>query len=255
MSNISYSAIITIIFYEIKNFFKEYQFNVLAPLVNTLLFILILSTIYNYYSFDQTENSYIYFLVPGVIMAVVMQTSFSHMSEVIISMKQIGSFNDLLVSPISRIEIYFSFIFSSVIVCLFIAIFNTLIISIFLENIKINFLFFFYYLIIGIIIFSSFGAVTGFLSNNWDTQSSISNFFIMPISFFSSNFFSISALDDNFKFLFLYNPFYYLVNGFRNSFYNDFEKTFSSSIYIEIVCLITLIISLYIFKKGYKVIN
>ena len=101
MSNISYSAIKTILVYEIKDYFKEFQFNIVAPLINTLLFVFILSTIQNYYSFDIKESSYISFLVPGIVMMVVIQSSFNHLSEVIISMKQIGSFNDYLFSPIS----------------------------------------------------------------------------------------------------------------------------------------------------------
>ena len=108
MSNISYSAIKTIIFYDIKFFFKEFQFNIISPLVNTLIFIFIIFSINKHYIFVPEPDSYINFLIPGMIIMVVMQSSFSHISEVIISMKQIGSFNDYLVSPINRIEILLS---------------------------------------------------------------------------------------------------------------------------------------------------
>ena len=119
MSNISYFAIKTIFIYEVKDFFKEFQFNIVAPLINTLLFVIILSTIESYYSIPSDGGSYLNFLVPGIIIMVVMQASFNHLSEVIISMKQIGSFNDYLMSPISRIEIFFSLILSSLVCVLF----------------------------------------------------------------------------------------------------------------------------------------
>ena len=108
-SNFSYFAIRTIALHEIKDFFKEYQFNIIAPLINTILFVFIISTINKYYSIVSDEDSYINFFVPGMIFIVVIQTSFNHLSELIISMKQSGSFNDYLISPISRIELFFLF--------------------------------------------------------------------------------------------------------------------------------------------------
>ena len=107
--NLSLLAIKTIILNEIKNFFAEFQYNIVAPFINTAIFIFILSTINKYYIFSNLEVSYINFLVPGIIIAVVMQTSFGHLSKVIINMKQIGSFDDYLMSPISRFEIFLSF--------------------------------------------------------------------------------------------------------------------------------------------------
>ena len=124
MSNFSYFAIKTIIFREIKNFFNEFQYNIIAPLINTLLLVFILSTINNLYNVGFLKDSYMFFLIPGIIMTVVMQTSFSHLSQVIISMKQIGSFDDYLISPISREEIFLSFLISSIFVCLIVALIN-----------------------------------------------------------------------------------------------------------------------------------
>ena len=129
MSNISYFAIKTIFIYEVKDFFKEFQFNIVAPLINTLLFVIILTTIESYYGIPSDGDSYLNFLIPGIIMMVVMQSSFNHLSEVIIAMKQIGSFNDYLISPISRVELFISFLLSSVFVCLIIGYLNLFILS------------------------------------------------------------------------------------------------------------------------------
>ena len=255
MSNLSYFSIKTIILFEIKDYFKEFQFNVIAPLINTLLFVFIFSTIDRYYNFNSLESSYINFLIPGMIMSIIIQTSFNHLSEVIINMKQIGSFNDFLISPISRIEIFISFILSSIFVCVIVAFLNFIVLSFFVEYESINFIIFIYYLILSITIFSSIGAIIGFLSFSWDIQSSVANFFILPVSFFSGTFFSIDLVDKKYQFIFYYNPFYYLVNGFRSAFINSYEISFYNNIYICIIVIITLTISIYIFQKGYKVIN
>ena len=254
MSNISYSAIKTILIYEIKDFIKEFQFNIIAPLINTLLFVCILSTIENYYNINTQESSYINFLVPGIIMMVIIQTSFNHLSEVIISMKQTGSFNDYLMSPITRIELCISFIFSSVFVCIIVGFINLLFLSYFTNFDQINYINLFYYLVLTIIIFSSLGALTGFLSFTWDIQSSVSNFFIVPISFFSGTFFPINSLSEKWQFIYRYNPFYYLVHGFRGAFNDKINLSFFNEIYILTIVFIVFLSALYIFQKGYKVI-
>ena len=61
----------------------------------------------------------------------------------------------------------------------------------------------------------------GFLAYRWDTISTVSNFFVSPINFLSGTFFSINALPENIKYILLYNPYYYLISYFRNSFYID----------------------------------
>ena len=254
MSNTSYFAIKTIVFFEIKDYFKEFQFNILSPLISTFLFVLIFTTINKYYAFNVSENSYINFLIPGMIMVVIIQTSFNHLSEVLIRMKQNGSFNDYLVSPISRIEIFFSFLFSSIFVCLAVAFLNLFALSFFTHFESINYLLFVYYIILCAVIFSSIGALTGFLSFTWDVQSTVSNFFILPISFFSGTFFSINSIDKNLQLIFQYNPFYYLVKGFRNSFYNNIQINFYHEFYVLLIVFFTLSFTILIFRKGYKVI-
>ena len=253
MSNISYSAIRTILFYEIKIFFREFQFNIIAPLISTCLFVFILYTVQHYYSTDTQEGSYMNFLIPGIIIMLVIQTSYNHLSEVIISMKQCGSFNDYLTSPISRSEIFISFILSSIVVCLFVGLLNLILLSFFADFSNINYFNMFFYLILTIVIFSSIGASVGFISFTWDFKSSISDFFITPLSFLSGTVFSINVIEAKWKFIFDYNPIYYLVKGFRNSF-NDYNFNFFQDLALFLFTFIFFIISLLIFKKGYKVV-
>jgi|TARA_B110000438_G_C15742094_1_gene618960 ABC-2 type transport system permease protein len=255
MSNFSYLAFKTILHNEIKTYLKQFQFNIIAPLINTLLFVFILSTISKYYISESISATYIEFLIPGIVMTVIFQSGFNHLSEVIISMKQSGSFNDYLVSPISRVEIFLSLLTSSIILCIIVAIVNLIALSFFLDFIKINSVISLYYLILAIITFSSLGALVGFLSYTWDAQSSVSTFFIVPISFFSGSFFSIDVLDNNLKFIFEMNPLYYLIKGFRSSFFEAYQITFLNHIFINLFVFFIFISSLLIFKKGYKVIN
>ena len=255
MSSFSFYAIITIIKFRIKEYFSEYHYSIISPLINTILFVIIFSTIDNYYSLKMNEQSFIEFLIPGLILMTVVQESYDNSSVTLVNMKQIGSFNDFLTAPISRIEIFLSFVISSIIIGVFLGIINYLVLSLFINLEIIQIKYFLYYLIIAIIFFSSLGCLIGFLSYTWDTQSTISNFFVTPINLLSGTFFSINVLPDSLKFLFVYNPYYYIVNNFRSSFYNRFEFDFYINILVFCFVLISLFFTAFVFFKGFKVIK
>ena len=99
------------------------------------------------------------------------------------------------------------------------------------------------------------GALVGFLSYTWDSQSLISNFFITPISFFSGTFFSLDTIHYDWVYFLKLNPFYYLVKGFRSSFINEYTITYLNDVYLFFFFIIFLITVLFVFQKGYKVIS
>ena len=253
MSNVSYYAMKTISFQKIKEFFSEFQYTIIAPLVSTIIFVIILSTISNYYSLNEEEN-YLNFVVPGIVIMVVMQVTYQNISESLIFMKQIGSFNDYLMSPISRIEILFSLLTASIFIGIFTGLVNIVVLTIFVKFYSFNFYIIIYYLFLTSLIFSSIGSIIGFLFFTWDIQSSVSNFIIVPISLLSGTFFSIHAINPKWIFLFKINPFYYLIKKFRESFYEDYGINISEELFLVFFSLFFLIISIFIYKKGCRTI-
>jgi len=252
---INFYAIFTIVKFRIREFAFEYHYSILAPLFSNLIFIIIFSTIDRFYNLSDGNISFLQFLVPGLIIMIVAQESFDNPSASIINSKQIGSFEDFLLSPISRVEIFFAYIMSQIIIGFFLGIINFLILSYFITYNYFSIFTFFYYLFLVIVFFSSVGSVVGFLSYRWDTQSSISNFFISPINFLSGTFFSVNSLSESFKNILLYNPYYYIITYFRDSFYIETEIQYFINIIIFIFVSIIFLISGYIFNKGYNVIK
>tara|TARA_B100000575_G_scaffold275446_1_gene260049 strand:+ start:619 stop:1380 length:762 start_codon:yes stop_codon:yes gene_type:complete len=252
---INYSAIRSIIAFRLKEFFSEYHYSLLAPITTNILFIFVFLTIESYYSLSIDSKSFVLFIAPGLIIMIVAQESYDNPSVTLINMKQIGSLNDLLVAPISRIEILISLLITSIIIGLIIAIFNLIIFSFLIDIHIYSYLFFIYYLIIVIIFFSCFGCLVGVLFNTWDTQSTFSSFFVTPLNFLSGTFFSINYLPDNFKFILYYNPYYYIVNYFRNCFNNEFNFEINQNIYILLFIILSLVITSYVYFKGFSIIK
>ena len=248
-------AIFTIVKFRIKEFTNEYHYSILAPLTSNLLFVIIFSTIDRFYSLSNENISFIEFLIPGLIIMVVAQESFDNPSVSMINSKQIGSFDDFLVAPLSRVEIFVAYLISQIFIGLFIAIINFLILSYFISYNYFSIFNFIYYLLLVIIFFTSIGSLVGFLAYRWDTQSTVSNFFISPINFLSGTFFSINALPENFKVILIYNPYYYIISFFRDSFYIKTELNLYINFIIIMFVSLIFIISGYIFYRGYNVIK
>ena len=85
--------------------------------------------------------------------------------------------------------------------------------------------------------------------------SSVSTFFVTPINFLSGVFFTINTIPESFKFILYYNPYYYVVNNFRSSFYFNFEYNFNNNLLILFFVLMMLFLACYVFHKGFKVIK
>ena len=254
MSNVSYYAIKTIFFFKIKEFFSEYQYSIISPLITIFIFFGVIIILSDNFIFAQNDN-YLKFVIPGFIIMIVMQTSYTNISENLITMKQIGSFNDYLVSPISRIEILMAFMIANIFISLFLALISLFFFSFFIELYSLNYFLFIYYLLLTSIIFSSIGSVVGFLFFTWDMQQAILNFLIIPISLLSGTFFSSEVVNSKWIFLFKYNPFYLIVDSFRKCFDDIIQINYKFELYIIFFTLIFLLISIFIFKKGYKVIQ
>ena len=70
-----------------------------------------------------------------------------------------------------------------------------------------------------------------------------------------STFFSIDIIDTTWRSAFLANPFYYLISNTRKSFNFDQIYHLKIDILLLILVFITVYTTLYIFKKGYRVID
>ena len=251
----NFFAIFTIVRFRIREFTSDYHYSILAPLTSNLLFVIIFSTIDRYYALSNENLSFMQFLIPGLIIMVVAQESFDNTSVSIVNSKQIGSFDDFLVAPVSRVEIFIAYLISQIFIGLFLGFLNFLILSFFISYNYFSLISFLYYLTLVIIFFSSLGSLVGFLAYRWDTISTVSNFFVSPINFLSGTFFSINALPENIKYILLYNPYYYLITYFRDSFYVKDEVNYYLNLIIFIFVFSFLLITAYVFHKGYKVIK
>ena len=80
------------------------------------------------------------------------------------------------------------------------------------------------------------------------------NFIIIPLSFLSGTFYTIDRLPGFLQTVSEFNPFFYMIDGFRYSFLGraDGSITFGL-IYLTALSLLSWLVAYILYKKGYKI--
>ena len=104
IGTVNWTGLFTLYLKEVKRFSNVFLQTITAPMVTTLLFVIVFSI-----AIDRSAGfkgiSFITFLVPGLIMMSVLQNSFANVSSAFMTAKVQGSIVDLLMSPLGPIEI------------------------------------------------------------------------------------------------------------------------------------------------------
>ena len=88
----------------------------------------------------------------------------------------------------------------------------------------------------------SLGTIVGIWADKWDQQQGITNFIVLPLTFLSGTFYSISRLPDFWQTISSVNPFFYNIDGFRYAFTGRSDSSLiSGSIFLIILNIILIL--------------
>ena len=105
----------------------------------------------------------------------------------------------------------------------------------------------------GCMMMGSMGAMVGIWADKWDQQQGITNFIVLPLTFLSGTFYSISRLPEFWQKFALFNPFFYNIDGLRYAFIGQADSKLLSGAIILVLLNICLFFFCYLmFKEGYK---
>ena len=110
-----------------------------------------------------------------------------------------------------------------------------------------------FFLILTSLTFSLFGFIIGLWANNFEKLTLIPLIIITPLVFLGGSFYSISMLPEIWQKISLINPVVYLISGFKFSFYEISDVSlYTSIITIFLIIFFFILITLFIFIKGYN---
>ena len=239
---------------ETLRFLSVFGQTVVGPIITSILFLAVISLALGNDRPNVLGVPFIEFLAPGLIAMQVVQQAFSHSSSSLLMGKIMGNIVDLIGAPLSAAEVTFAVIFASVTRALMIAIISVFIFSLMIEIEIRNYLIFFLYLFLSSFIMGSIGFIAGIFCEKFDHMATATNFIIVPLSFLSGTFYSVERLPNFLNTLSHYNPFFHMIDGFRYSFINEMDGSFSFGlIYLGVISVISWLIAFQLYKKGYKI--
>lgn len=239
---------------EVQRFYSVSVQTIFAPIVSTLLFLVIFGQVIDARMETFSAVSYSQFLIPGLVMMAILQNAFSNSSSSLIQSKMYGNLTFVLVSPLSPLELYIAFIGAAIVRGLAVGA-GVLVVG--WLGFDIHWLSVGWVVLFAVLsaaLMGSIGLLAGILSDKYDHLAAFQNFIIMPLTFLSGVFYSIHALPGIWQTASYFNPFFYMVDGFRYGFYGvaDVSVYLSLSVTLAFLAVMTLI-NLILLTKGVKI--
>ena len=239
---------------EILRFLKVAIQTIISPILTALLFLLVLSLAIGNERGGALGFPFITFLAPGLIAMQIIQQAFSHTSSSIMIGKIQGNIVDVLYAPLSPVEVTLATILAAVTRSFIIAAVSIVAFRYIIDLQFYNFYFIFIYTFLGSFILGAIGFVVGLWAEKFDNMASATNFIIVPLSFLSGTFYSIQKLPNILQKVSEWNPFFYIIDGFRYGFLGVSDGSINFGlIYLLILSCITWFAAYILFKKGYKI--
>ena len=225
-----------------------------SPIITTLLYFAVFGLSVGRFVGEIDGLSYIQFIMPGLIMMNLLNTSFTGISSGIMLSKLMNTLSDILVTPLSHLEIILGFTLSSVIRSVFTAILIYITALFFLPFEMAHPLYLILFTILVAFAFSLFGLIIGIWAENFEQITIIPTFLLMPLSFLGGVFYSIKMLPPFFQSISHFNPVLYMISGMRYGFYgvSDVDPWLAFGFLVLGTAVLT-VFTVYLFSIGYKI--
>jgi ABC-2 type transport system permease protein len=225
-----------------------------SPVVTALLYFLVFGFAVGSRFGNIHGLSYGEFMMPGIIMMNVLTSAFFGVSSGLMLAKIMNTLSDILVSPLSYLEIVLGFTLSSVIRSFIIAVLIYLTALFFIPFEMQHPIYLFFFTLVVTAAFSLMGLIAGIWADNFEKVSFIPTFIIMPLTFLGGVFYSLEMLPPILQTISKYNPFFYIINGMRYGFYGVTDVGPASAMLVSLAILVaTALIAWHLFRIGYKI--
>jgi ABC-2 type transport system permease protein len=195
---------------------KLWTQTVLAPIVSSLLFILVFGLSLG----DRVRNvgtvEYDQFIVPGLIAMAMVQAAFANNASTVFQARFDRYINDILSAPMHPWQMTLGFVVGGVFRGLLIGV-GLLVLAVLLTGISIaNPLALIAVIALCLVLFAAFGTVIGIYAQSWDSTAFIQNIVILPLAFVGGTFYSVALLPSPWEELSHVNPIFYMVQAMRH---------------------------------------
>jgi len=254
VSAASLRGVYTLFAKEIWRFMKVFVQTILTPVVTALLYLLVFGQALEGNIEVYEGVAYSAFLIPGLMMMSIIQNAFANSSSSLIQSKMMGNLVFVLLSPISSLGFFIAFTAAAVVRGVLVALAVYLVAILFVDLPLEAGWAVLVFAVLGSATLGVLGIIAGVWAEKFDQLAGFQNFFILPLSFLSGVFYSIHSLPGMWQTVSQFNPFFYLIDGFRYGFFGQSDANPVLSLGVTLVFLFGLsAVALLMLHKGYKI--
>lgn len=246
------TAFNTLFYKEVLRFWKVATQTITAPIMTAMMYLLIFGQVLE--GHVQVHGiSYTAFLIPGLVMMSILQNAFANASSSLIQSKITGNLVFIMLPPISHWEMFSAYVLAAVVRGLVVGLGVFVVTAWFAHLSFIAPLWIAVFAFLGAAILGIMGLIAGIWAEKFDQLAAFQNFVIVPATFLSGVFYSIKSLPPIWQTISHFNPFFYMIDGFRYGFFGQSDiDPWHSVAFVAVFLVILAGIALQMLRSGYK---
>lgn len=238
---------------EILRFFSVFRQTVIPPAISSFLYFFIFGASLGRHLNVLAGLPYMKFLVPGIVMMYVIESSFANTSSSLFIARWGNHIQELLVSPLSYTEMVMAFLIGGLARGVITGVVVFLVSHAFVHIDIADPWLALYFVVLVALAFSAAGILAGLVAEEFDHLSVFSTFVITPLVFFGGVFHSREIAPQAIQNLTALNPIFYMINGLRYAMVGVSDTSVSTSMAaVAGVFLFIFALVVYLFRRGYK---
>jgi ABC-2 type transport system permease protein len=228
--------------------------SIISPVISTSLYFVVFGSAIGSRITEIDGVSYGAFIVPGLIMLSLLTQSISNASFGIYFPKFTGTIYELLSAPVSSFEVLLGYVGAAATKSILLALIILATAHFFVPLEIAHPFWMLFFLVMTAITFSLFGFIIGIWADNFEKLQVIPLIVITPLVFLGGTFYSVSMLPPFWQTVTQFNPVFYLISGFRWSFYEVADVSLLTSFFVMSGFLAFCLLAVtWIFKSGYQI--
>ncbi len=248
-----FAGLATLLYKELLRFWKVGFQTVAAPILTALLYLMIFGHVLEGHVRVYDRLPYSAFLVPGLAMMSMLQNAFANSSSSLIQSKVTGNIVFVLLPPLSYVEFFAAYVLAAVVRGLVVGA-GVLAVTLPFAHLTIAHpLWAALFAFLGTAALGALGVIAGIWAEKFDQLAGFQNFVIVPFTFLAGVFYSIHSLPAFWQQVSRFNPFFYMVDGFRYGFHGVSDVAPLASLGVSGAFLAALsAVTLVLLRSGYR---
>ena len=249
---INWVGLRTLYLKEVRRFWKVGAQTVAAPVVTTLLYMMVFVVALKG-ARPPHATPFAEFVAPGLIMMAILQNAFANASSSLIQAKIMGTATDFLTPPLSPLELTVGFTLGAATRGVAVGLVTAICVMPFARLGLANIALIVWFGLIASLLMGMVGVLAGLWSEKFDHLSAVQNFVVMPMTFLSGTFYLIDSLPEPFASISRFNPFFYLIDGFRAGFIGHAEGSLMVGVVMSAVLTVVMGAACWlVFRSGWR---